>query len=1337
MKKIYPLFFLLFFYSISFFAATISLSPENYYWVGGSGNWSDTSSHWATSSGGSDFYLRGPSAIDNVIFDINSFDGPNQTVTLNGANPTCKDMTWSDLATVSPTFNSNNIALNVYGSLTLSPDMILSKLPSINFLANTTGQTISFSGKTLGNLLFNEVGGGWTFQDEANAGYVILTNGTLNTNNNTCNFAGLQSTNNNVRSLDLGTSVMNFSSGPAMLITNTTNLIFSGNNSTINITGDGAFSTVGLSFDAINFTSPNLGLDLNYGPYIANTMTFNHNVRYFRGNNTIGTLTVNGTFTGMNGSSTIETATFKGSSSFLESNTFGTLNLTGAAGTTYTFGSGSTQTINTALNVEPGNCRAMINVNSTATGNQATLNIPSGTTTLDYVNLKDINAQGGATFLANNAIDFGNNTGWSLSTSPSKNYYWVGGSGNWSNENHWAITSGGTPSGCAPTPADNVIFDSSSFSSTDQTITLDGMTPTCKDMTWSDLATVSPTFNSNNIALNIYGSLTLSPDMILSKLPSINFLANTTGQTISFSGKTLGNLLFNEVGGGWTFQDEANAGYVILTNGTLNTNNNTCNFAGLQSTNNNVRSLDLGTSVMNFSSGPAMLITNTTNLIFSGNNSTINITGDGAFSTVGLSFDAINFTSPNLGLDLNYGPYIANTMTFNHNVRYFRGNNTIGTLTVNGTFTGMNGSSTIETATFKGSSSFLESNTFGTLNLTGAAGTTYTFGSGSTQTIDNFLNIENGTSSDPTNMKSSSAGTQAIISMATGSICTDFIHIQDINAIGGGSFNAGPNSQDISNNNGWSFLTGLSPTVTITSENGTNSICGLGNTLLFSQEDGTGSWSSSNTNVASIDLNGLLTAASAGTTIVSYNLTSSSGCVYKDTKSITINITDAPTVIPQIFCELAVVGDLIATGTEVKWYETAEGSALTNDVALTNGSYFVSQTENGCESNRVEFLVTINQTAIPTVSSQIFCNSAAVGDLSAIGTAIRWYKTAEGAALANDAALTSGSYFVSQTENGCESSRAEFLVTINQTAIPTVSSQIFCNGAVVGDLSAIGTAIRWCKTAEGAALANDAALTSGSYFVSQTENGCESSRVEFLVTINQTAIPTVSSQIFCNSAVVGNLSAIGTAIRWYKTAEGAALANDAALTSGSYFVSQTENGCESSRAEFLVTINQILRPTAPLNQTFESSSPKIKDIVIEGTHISWYASKSDALNNTNALDPETIILDGTTYYATQTVSDCTSTEVATVNVTINKLKVDSFNKSELKYYPNPVSNNLIINNSYTVDSVRALNIEGQVFLESHPNTADTTLDMTVLPIGIYIIEIKSNNQIETFKVLKK
>lgn len=29
----------------------------NYYWVGGSGNWSDYANHWATSSGGSIFNL--------------------------------------------------------------------------------------------------------------------------------------------------------------------------------------------------------------------------------------------------------------------------------------------------------------------------------------------------------------------------------------------------------------------------------------------------------------------------------------------------------------------------------------------------------------------------------------------------------------------------------------------------------------------------------------------------------------------------------------------------------------------------------------------------------------------------------------------------------------------------------------------------------------------------------------------------------------------------------------------------------------------------------------------------------------------------------------------------------------------------------------------------------------------------------------------------------------------------------------------------------------------------------------------------------------------------------
>ena len=38
-------------------------------------------------------------------------------------------------------------------------------------------------------------------------------------------------------------------------------------------------------------------------------------------------------------------------------------------------------------------------------------------------------------------------------------YYWIGGSGNWSDPQKWALSSGGTPAGTIPTGFDNAIFD--------------------------------------------------------------------------------------------------------------------------------------------------------------------------------------------------------------------------------------------------------------------------------------------------------------------------------------------------------------------------------------------------------------------------------------------------------------------------------------------------------------------------------------------------------------------------------------------------------------------------------------------------------------------------------------------------------------------------------------------------------------------------------------------------------------------------------------------------------------------------------------------------------------
>ncbi|MFP9098941.1 T9SS type A sorting domain-containing protein [Flavobacterium sp. RHBU_24] len=364
---------------------------------------------------------------------------------------------------------------------------------------------------------------------------------------------------------------------------------------------------------------------------------------------------------------------------------------------------------------------------------------------------------------------------------------------------------------------------------------------------------------------------------------------------------------------------------------------------------------------------------------------------------------------------------------------------------------------------------------------------------------------------------------------------------------------------------------------------------------------------------------------------------------------VTITTTAAPTASAQSFCNSATVADLTAAGTGLQWYAALTGGIqLAGTAALANGTYYVSQTLNGCEGPRTAVAVTINVTPIPSAPDQVFCNSATVANLTATGTALKWYANLTGGAqLAGTTALATGTYYVSQTLNSCESTRTAVAVTITTTAAPTASAQTFCNSATVANLTATGTALKWYAALTGGSqLAGTTALATGTYYVSQTLNGCESTRTAVAVTINVTAAPTASAQSFCNSATVANLTATGTALKWYAASTvGTQLAGTTALATGTYYVSQTLNSCESTRTAVAVTITTTAAPTASA-QTF-CNSATVANLTATGTALKWYA----ALTGGAQLAGTTALATGT-YYVSQTLNNCESTRTA-VAVTIN------------------------------------------------------------------------------------
>ncbi|WP_017498499.1 hypothetical protein [Flavobacterium sp. WG21] len=397
------------------------------------------------------------------------------------------------------------------------------------------------------------------------------------------------------------------------------------------------------------------------------------------------------------------------------------------------------------------------------------------------------------------------------------------------------------------------------------------------------------------------------------------------------------------------------------------------------------------------------------------------------------------------------------------------------------------------------------------------------------------------------------------------------------------------------------------------------------------------------------------------------------GCESLDRTGVTVIITSnfaAPTGNrTQEFCagNNATVGSLIVNGTGILWYNAATGgSVVASGTVLTNNTtYYASQTVNGCESTtRLPVTATISNPAAPTGNaSQTFCASAnpTVASLSATGTGIKWYDSAiQGNEVASGTALTNGTiYYASQTVSGCESP-TRLAVNVNVTDVPApgnLGDRYFCdtNNSTLANFSISGTGIKWYDAPTGGNLLplTTALLDGVSYYASQTVNGCESSTRSWARSniINTSLAPTANSpQEFCSGSNLtlssllvynSNNSGYASNVKWYDGATGGnVLPSATALTNGTtYYASQTVNGCESTARVAITVKIGIDAPTGTALQTFcASANPTVTSLIVTGTVVQWYSAATGG----SVLSSTTALINGTTYYASQTVNGCES-----------------------------------------------------------------------------------------------
>jgi hypothetical protein len=680
-------------------------SPRNLFWVADNGNWSDTA-HWSLSSGGPGGECA-PTPIDAVTVDTQSFSAGNDSLYDDLSFSTCADMNWSAAPAVN--FLQSNSMLDVYGDLVFNAAMnyysgivrLRSPLPAQSFQpAGKSFQNLSVYGN-----------GGYNLLGDLSATNLSFINGAFDSN-----------------AYSIYSSWIMGSNYAA------SNLQFAGSDVATNSW---------LMSGSAGFTSPSritLSDFVDYSSHNYDTLIFPGGAH-------------------LHSNCNFSDVSITGNSFIYGNSTFNKLHFL-TAGALLQFEFGSTQTILTQMDVQ-SNCGATTMLQSTLAGNSATLFKASGSITLNDVILEDITGTGGANFIGLNSIATYNVNGWNITPPPGGPMYWIGGTGNWNDPQHWSLSSGGSPGTCIPNPLSDVYFDALSFTGNTDVVSITIPFTYCKSMDWTGCTGNPKLFSTQpQNTLRIYGSMLLDNNVSANQCV-ILFRSHTPGETINTNGQPLGYIRIDGFNGTWELLQPMQADSLEIINGTFKTAGQQLNVQRMRSDSSSTRGLLLDSSIV-FAGD--WIVRDDNLFTLDATNAHLNISGEKFYGGTNRKYNEVYFSNAVTVFDAD----------------------------------------TFGIARFTNMSHVLHSCSFDTLFLDNP-GYGISFGTGTTQTINGKF-YASADAQRPIGVESNDiSGTVTFLKLQD-TVCTDFLVLRGITATGGAVFYAGYYSSDAGNNSGWTFL---------------------------------------------------------------------------------------------------------------------------------------------------------------------------------------------------------------------------------------------------------------------------------------------------------------------------------------------------------------------------------------------------------------------------------------------------------------------------------------------------------------------------------------------------
>ena len=438
----------------------------------------------------------------------------------------------------------------------------------------------------------------------------------------------------------------------------------------------------------------------------------------------------------------------------------------------------------------------------------------------------------------------------------------------------------------------------------------------------------------------------------------------------------------------------------------------------------------------------------------------------------------------------------------------------------------------------------------------------------------------------------------------------------------------------------------------------------------------------------------------AGTQIITYNYTDPYGCTHFSSKIITVN--------PELNITTQPLASTICAGSNTTFTAVAS-NATGYQWQVNTGSGFTNITNSPIYSGATTSSLTVTG-ATANMTGYVY------------------------------RAVISGS-------TGCSPKNStSAALTVSSVSGSISKTDISCNGGSNGSifLTPSGGVLPYTfEWNDGVKTKDRTGLTPGVYTVTIKDvNGCTG--VTSVTIAEPTALVATAgtiTNVACNGSATGSATVnvtggTGSYTYTWNTTPVQTGMTATGLAAGTYIVNVMDgNGCGITHGFTITEPQAVTAPTGASTQTFDAGDT-LSVLVVNGQNIKWYSTAADANNHVNALPISTIIVNNTTYYATQTIGGCESKASLPVRAWSEVLNVSDLNgKDKIQIYPNPVKESMYFNGDVKISKVVIMSIDGKRVFEKSLN-GERKLNIHTLIQGAYLIKIFTDNGVQTIKFIK-